>query len=380
MSRILTVRKRRDRSRLGLCLTLAVVALLLVGVLPVGAQNGYPIRSDPYINDFAAVISTEDAGNIRQALTDLKSRTDIELVVVTINSISDYSTGDGTLESFATHLFNTWGIGDAQRNDGIMLLVAINDRQLRIELGRGYGGGHSPEMQTIIDNTIVPDFRQSAYSRGIYRGVKAIADQVYGKSASAGSVPVSAPVADSSSRATAVSTNSGLAGPLVLLVGICTAIVAFGLGLNPVQRRLPPKCKSCRIRMVHPAEDSMSAALSPGQLQELAAHSVDHIVWQCPQCGTYQVKSFPRTSPFKHCPQCGFIAITHREVINQKPTTTASGSKTVSDDCAYCHYHFAETIVLPMIMIGSSAGGGDWGGGGDFGGGASDGGGASGSW
>ncbi len=180
MSRFSTSHERSVPLRLSLWLVLVVMGFLLVSALPARAQNGYPPRSDPYINDFAKVVDAEDANNLRQALADLKNSKGIELAVVTVNSIKDYATGDATFEAFATHLFNTWGVGDAQRNRGVMLLVAVKDHKLRVELGKGYGSGHSAEMQSIIDNTIVPDFKQGAYSRGIYRGVKAIADQLTG--------------------------------------------------------------------------------------------------------------------------------------------------------------------------------------------------------
>jgi uncharacterized protein len=380
MSRLLTTRERCTRSRSAPYLVLVVSALLLAGALPARAQNSYPDRIDPYINDYAKVISAEDAGNIRQVLSDLKSSKGVELVVVTVNSIDDYDTGDTTIESFATHLFNTWGIGDAQRNDGLMLLVAIKDHKLRIELGRGYGSGHSPEMQSIIDNTIVPDFKQNAYSRGIYRGAKSIADQVSGMSVSTAAVLPTAQAANTGSRATSASTNPNVGGLIAVLIGLGAAIVFMALGLNQAEHRIPPKCDTCRVRMRRAIDDPGTAVLNPGQQQEAALNSVEHIVWKCPTCGTYQVRSYPRKSSASQCPKCRFVTVTRQETVNLQPTTSAAGWKTVSDECVYCHYHHTGVAVLPMIGV-SSGDGGDWGGGGDSGGGGgSDGGGASGSW
>ncbi len=118
------------------------------------AQAGYPQRADPAINDFADLLSPSDATAIRSMLQDLRRDTGRELVVVTIASIDQYTTADQTIESFATSLFNTWGIGDRQRNDGVLLLVAVNDRRVRIELGAGYPRSADEDMAIVIDSVI----------------------------------------------------------------------------------------------------------------------------------------------------------------------------------------------------------------------------------
>jgi uncharacterized membrane protein YgcG len=220
MNRLSTSHERHLLLRPALRFIFVVLGFLLVSALPASAQNGYPPRNDPYINDFAKVIDAEDASNLRQALADLKSSKGIELAVVTVNSIKDYPTGDGTLESFATHLFNTWGVGDAQLNKGVMLLVAVNDHKLRVELGKSYGSGHSAEMQSIIDNTIVPDFKQGAYSRGIYRGVKAIADQLTGVAPKPSTSTASSPQPASTENSSPIA--------LVIIGGIVILALAFG--------------------------------------------------------------------------------------------------------------------------------------------------------
>lgn len=74
-------------------------------------------------------------------------KTGIEAVVVTINSIGDYQTGDATIEAFATNLFNTWGIGHKKENNGVLILVAVKDRKARIELGKGYGREYDSAMK-----------------------------------------------------------------------------------------------------------------------------------------------------------------------------------------------------------------------------------------
>jgi uncharacterized membrane protein YgcG len=159
-------------------MAVVVVALLASGV--VSAQVGYPLPIDKYVNDYAVVLERKHKDDLNAKLADLDKRTGIEATVLTIVSIHDYDTGDATIESFATNLFNTWGIGDRDRNDGLLILVAVRDRQVRIEVGKGYGSGLDQPMQRVIDEKMVPHFRQEDYSTGIYEGTLAAVEEITG--------------------------------------------------------------------------------------------------------------------------------------------------------------------------------------------------------
>jgi uncharacterized membrane protein YgcG len=60
------------------------------------------------------------------------------------------------IESFATNLFNTWGIGDREKSNGFMILVAVHDRRVRIELGSGYSGEMDQVMQRVMNEDMLP--------------------------------------------------------------------------------------------------------------------------------------------------------------------------------------------------------------------------------
>jgi uncharacterized protein len=66
-------------------------------------------------------------------------------------------------------VFNAWGIGDAERNDGVLILVAKSDRRVRIALGKGYSSRDDQAMQRVIDEEIVPYFQQGDDSQGVVR-------------------------------------------------------------------------------------------------------------------------------------------------------------------------------------------------------------------
>lgn len=142
-------------------------------VNPVSAQK-YPAYTDNYVNDFASVISDTDKEFLGKQLKEFQEGTGVQIVVATINYISDYNTGEQTIEDFAKNLFNSWGVGDKNTNNGILMLVAVKDRKVRIQLGSGYGAPHESQMQSVIDNNILPEFRSEQYSTGIVSGVRGI--------------------------------------------------------------------------------------------------------------------------------------------------------------------------------------------------------------
>lgn len=151
------------------------LAILLATVLtPVLAQTGYPSRIDTYINDYNGMMSSGLEAKLRGWLTDLKAQHNIEMTVVTVDSTRDYNGWDSTIERFATSLFNRWGIGDRATNKGIMLLVAKDDRKVRIELGAGYDSSEDKRAKGVLDEFILPYFRNDNYETGIEKGVRAI--------------------------------------------------------------------------------------------------------------------------------------------------------------------------------------------------------------
>ncbi len=151
-----------------------LIALFTLLVQMVDAQNGYPIQNATYVNDFANLLSAQDISNLNVTLANLKRTAGVDAVVVTISTVSGYRTGDSTIESFATHLFNTWRLGNAQTNRGVLILVAVKDRKVRIEVGAGYDASYNRRMQGVIDNQMLPSFRENLYSKGILQGVQGV--------------------------------------------------------------------------------------------------------------------------------------------------------------------------------------------------------------
>lgn len=144
------------------------VLLLCLLASPLAAQP-FPNPDTTLVNDFAGVLDAGSEARIADSLQRLRDDHGIQMTVVTIGSRRDYGEFD-TIESFATGMFNAWGVGSAARNDGIMVLVANVDREMRIELGAGYPAIWSEVAASVIQNSFQPAFRNGDMQRGIENG------------------------------------------------------------------------------------------------------------------------------------------------------------------------------------------------------------------
>ena len=135
----------------------------------------YPQPGSGYVTDLANLLTVGEEEQIERWLWQVESKTGVEVVVVTIDSIKDYpGTDNDSIESFATGLFNAYGIGNMPANNGILLLVAKKDRKARIELGKGYGRSMDAASEKIMQGTIIPYFKKDQYAKGITEGVREI--------------------------------------------------------------------------------------------------------------------------------------------------------------------------------------------------------------
>ncbi|MFM2355186.1 MAG: hypothetical protein RLZZ528_922 [Pseudomonadota bacterium] len=129
----------------------------------------FPDYRDLYINDYSDVLPPESEDRLRGYLDRLKTETGVEMTVLTIPTRRAFDATD-SIEDFATGLFNAWGIGNAERNDGILVLVATEDREMRLELGAGYNQGYDVLAQDMVNRYFLPEFRNGNYAAGIEAG------------------------------------------------------------------------------------------------------------------------------------------------------------------------------------------------------------------
>ena len=117
--------------------------------------------------DQANIIPAETRSAITAKSEELESKSGIQLVVATVNSLEG-----GDVETYANQLFRTWKLGEAQKNNGVLLLVAPNERRVRIEVGYGLEGTLTDALsKVIIANAVAPRFKSGDFAGGITRGV-----------------------------------------------------------------------------------------------------------------------------------------------------------------------------------------------------------------
>ena len=120
--------------------------------------------------DQAGVMSADSRSTIATKLKDLEDKSGIQLVVATVKSLQG-----SDIETYANQLFRAWKLGQAQKNNGVLLLVAPAEHKVRIEVGYGLEGTLTDALSSvIISSAMVPRFKTNDYSGGIERGVDGI--------------------------------------------------------------------------------------------------------------------------------------------------------------------------------------------------------------
>jgi uncharacterized protein len=152
------------RSTLGPRLAAAVALLLWTAIA--AAALTFPALTGRIV-DQANVISVETRSALEPKLVDLEAKSGIQLVVATVNSLEGQE-----IEPYANELFRTWKLGEKAKNNGVLLLVAPNEKRVRIEVGYGLEGTLTDALsKVIITNAIAPRFKTGDFSGGVSRGV-----------------------------------------------------------------------------------------------------------------------------------------------------------------------------------------------------------------
>jgi len=141
------------------------IAALLWAVTGALALN-FPALSGRVV-DQANIIQPSTRSAIEQKLADLETKSGIQLVVATVSSLEGQD-----IEPYANELFRTWQLGEKSKNNGVLFLVAPNERRVRIEVGYGLEKTLTDALsKVIIVNAITPRFKTGDFSGGISRGV-----------------------------------------------------------------------------------------------------------------------------------------------------------------------------------------------------------------
>ena len=148
---------------------LLALALALVSA-PAAAEPVFPELTGRVVDD-ANLLTYPDKVAITADLKALEDKSTDQLVVVTLPSLQGYA-----IEEFGVQLGRKWGIGTDKLNNGVLLIVAPNERKVRIEVGTGLEGTLTDALsRVVIENSILPRFREGDFAGGIKDGVRDIA-------------------------------------------------------------------------------------------------------------------------------------------------------------------------------------------------------------
>lgn len=288
--------------------SLILLASLCFGGFAVAQDFPKPIT--PYINDYANLIDPETEARLTARLTEMRETLDLEMTVVTIETRFDY-TETPDIETFATGLFNAWGIGNKTRNDGALILVSRSDREMRIELGSSYGPIFDDRMALVIEHHFLPYFKGDEYAAGIEAGTYEAIKRLQ-------------PTYD-------VLDPSTLENPNILTAFQRTPFWRF-------------------------IQDKLALVVFLGIVGFLFVEK----------------RMRDMLVGLRRCPNCTRRQLHQKRTVNRNPSKHERGEETVQTYCSSCDYQSSEERSIPMLTsTHSSGGGGSFGGGSSSGGGAS---------
>ncbi|MCM1991953.1 TPM domain-containing protein [Oceanirhabdus seepicola] len=147
-----------------------LIVFMMISFTTVYGEPNIPKNSkELFVYDETNALSRETKEYINIINKGLK-KTGAQVAVVVIDTL-----GESDIEGYSNTLFREWGIGDKDKNNGVLLLVVLNDRKMRIEVGYGLEGAiPDGKAGSIIRNTIAPHFKNENYDEGIIQGTKAI--------------------------------------------------------------------------------------------------------------------------------------------------------------------------------------------------------------
>lgn len=414
-----------------------IFAIMLLAALAVATRaatytvdqipNVHLADSAAYVSDPDGLLDVPDKAQINVAMRSIRRTTSAEPMVVIVGDIEG-----GDIDTFATELFEKWGLGKSDRDNGLLILVAKDLRRAAIRPGYGLEGV-LPDIvcANILKHKMFPLFKDGLYGPGLVEASKAVeailtnpevtaeilSDEADADFATDGSdddafiiyVYIAAILAvvmlmvfvamlcsvrkyDRHRRYVALNklkplylalTFLGLGMPLVASVPLL--IVLYRL------RNTPRKCPNCGTTMRKVDEVHDNEYLNPAQDLEERIGSVDYDVWLCPKCGETDIEQYVNSaSGYRECSFChAHAAKLQRSRILRHPTTSAKGEGLHEYRCMHCGrltfvpFEIPMVVAAPVIIGGGHGSGGGFGGGsfgGGFGGGHTGGGGASGGW
>lgn len=178
-----------------------------------------------FVNDFAGVITAEDKEEIMSRSAALQQKTKAQMVVVTVDTV-----GDRDMSEYALEIGRSWGVGDDELDNGIVILLSVEDRLIEVAVGYGLEGA-LPDVKVgrILDVIGVPAFKADQFSMGLVGIYRAIENEIYleyGLEAEEGYTPISSVTGEN--LESDVSIGGVIISWLVLIILLFVYVKIFG--------------------------------------------------------------------------------------------------------------------------------------------------------
>lgn len=402
--------------------------------LPMPMKSGY----DHFVADPEHVLSDECVAQVNEEIAELRRNTTAELAVAILPD-----TDPLTIEEYALKLFENWGIGKKDKDNGALLIVSIGGRKGYIQTGYGMEGIlPDATCHQLIRDIMAPEMKEGYPDAAVLNTVTAMCKIISQPEAAA-------EILSQQGEGENIETISPeVLWTFIQIVAFCFFIIALvyyfyiqrksrksdnydkammwrksmpmfwifaflsiGFGLLPALaafwqskrwRNKRIKCDNCGAKMKKLNEKEDNLYLDTGQDVEERLNTVDYDVWLCPQCGSLKRFAFKqKQNKYKECPNCHAIALYKKsDSVLIPPTTRQTGIGEQVWHCKHCNHDDRRRFEIPRkddpalgaaVALGAAAalgaasrnrGGGGFGGGGfgGFGGGSTGGGGGGASW
>lgn len=212
-------------------LSLVIIWLVTLVSLPVVAGTKWPVATG-WVNDYARVFTPAEYESMERIISSLNQRTGTEIAVVTIESSGQY-----TPKEYAVELFSRWGIGKAGTDNGLLILLSLEERRIEVETGYGLEGVlPDGRIGALLDRRFLPEAKQGRFGQGILAFLRELEQELGGSDPNG---PVT--------RASARQNEDGIWYWLALLV--VAIIVAIFVAMYRLAKGTGAKCPQCKHRL-----------------------------------------------------------------------------------------------------------------------------------
>lgn len=320
---------------------------LSAGCRPLGSDAIPGVKPDGWVFDLSGLLSAEDVAQLERLGDAVHAKEGAELVVVTVDT-----TGGAEPRRLATGIFNRWQLGEAGRDNGLLIFVAIGDRAAEIVLGDGIDSdAEVAKSDRIMEQELVPRFREGHNAAALVAGARACGAEFFGVA----DLPVEAvPGVRRALYPRPWRRPHPVAIVILALLGVGSGLLGFGHW----HRHHARKCKKCGKKMCRLDEVTDDRYLEPGQAAEEKIGSVDHDVWACLDCEEVQKFAYGKFFTGHHrCPQCANVTASKVEKILRRATVRSTGLMQIDEKCVHCGHQATSTREIPRTPPPSSSSG-----------------------